>query len=118
MKKIILVLFVIAANMLSAQDQLFKTDNTKLSVKILEVGPTEIKYKIFTNMNGPTYVERRDKVTLIIYENGTHEVISKAPSPPSETEMPTMPAREKDIVYQEPVRSTGYLKGDSALYYK
>jgi hypothetical protein len=63
----------------SAQDQLFKKDNSKVLVKITEINPSEIKYKLFNNLSGPTYVEDKNNVSLIIYENGQHEVISVAP---------------------------------------
>lgn len=58
-----------------AQDQLFKKDNTKLLVKVLEIGTAEIKYKMFDNLNGPSYVLNKNEVSIIIYENGKHEVI-------------------------------------------
>lgn len=60
----------------NAQDQLFKKDNTKLLVRITEISPDEIKYKLFDNLTGPTYVVRKSDVSLLIYENGKHEVIN------------------------------------------
>ena len=62
--------------MLFSQDQLFKRDNTKLEVKILEVNPTEIKYKLFSYQDGPLMIVNKSDVALIIYQNGTHEVMS------------------------------------------
>ena len=48
MKQVIflLVLFITVKGF--AQDELYKKDNTKLEVKILEISPTEIKYKLCT----------------------------------------------------------------------
>ncbi len=66
---------------LFSQDQLFKKDNTKLDVKILEINPTEIKYKLFNDEDGPTITVLKSEVALIIYKNGMHEVITA----PSET---------------------------------
>ncbi len=59
-----------------AQDQLFKKDNNKLEVKILEINPTEIKYKLFNYQDGPIIIISKKEVALIIYQNGVHEVIS------------------------------------------
>ena len=115
MKKLGLAFLIFFVQKLTAQDQLYKTDNTKVLAKILEVGPTEIKYKMYSNLNGPTYVELREHVILIIYENGQHEAISQTTPAQSPTNFPTRP--EKEQPRAEPVRSTGYLKGDSALYY-
>lgn len=70
-----------------AQDQLFKKDNTKLEVKILEINPAEIKYKLFSYLDGPTIIISKRDVALIIYQNGVHEVVN----------MPD-PAQEKQAV--------------------
>ena len=74
----ILCAFFIGGN-LSSQDQLFKKDNTKLEVKILEINPTEIKYKLFNYEDGPIITVLKSEVALIIYKNGMHEVITASP---------------------------------------
>lgn len=77
MKLIALVCFLLCINFLKAQDQLFKVDNSKLEVKIIEITPNEIKYKLFTYQDGPTIIIAKSDVALIIYQNGVHEVITK-----------------------------------------
>lgn len=80
MKKLLLFLaFFGLVSASEAQDQLYKKDNSKLLVKITEVSPEEIKYKLFDNLTGPTYVVSKSEVSLLIYENGQHEVISTGP---------------------------------------
>jgi hypothetical protein len=77
MKKYFLILLAISfSNIFRAQDQLFKRDNTKLIVKITEISSEEIKYKLTSNLNGPVYIVSKAEVSLIIYENGEHEVIN------------------------------------------
>lgn len=71
----ILCALFVGGNLIS-QDQLFKKDNTKLEVKILEINPTEIKYKLFNYEDGPTITVLKSEVALIIYKNGMHEVIT------------------------------------------
>ncbi len=66
-----------------AQDQLFKKDNSKTDVKVLEVTPTEIKYKLFTYQDGPTITVLKSEVALIIYQNGAHETFN-TPAPQSQ----------------------------------
>lgn len=68
---------VLSAELFS-QDQLFKKDNSKEEVKILEVTPDEIKYKLKVNPNGPLYTIYKKDVALIIYENGMHETYPDA----------------------------------------
>ncbi len=71
MKKLILWIFVIVLGLnLSAQDILQKTNKAKLEVKIIEIGPDEIKYKNYNDLEGPVYVIYRRDVTSIQLENG------------------------------------------------
>ncbi len=79
MKKIILLLLIFVSVITKAQDQLFKKDNSKLEVKILEITPTQVKYKLFSNPDGPLYVINKNEVALIIYKNGQHEAFKDAP---------------------------------------
>jgi hypothetical protein len=77
----ILCVLFIGGNLIS-QDQLFKKDNTKLEVKILEINPTEIKYKLFNYEDGPTITVLKSEVALIIYKNGMHEVMTTSTETP------------------------------------
>jgi hypothetical protein len=63
-----------------AQDQLFKKDNSKTEVKILEVTQGAVKYKLFSYQDGPTITVLKSEVALIIYQDGTHETF-QAPAP-------------------------------------
>lgn len=81
MKRFLCVLFILCGLKLISQDQLFKKDNSKQEVKILEVTPDEVKYKLKANPNGPLYIVKKHEVALIIYENGTHETYPDAKSP-------------------------------------
>jgi hypothetical protein len=86
MKNIIAIILVYLTMGGYAQDQLFKKDNSKVDVKILEINTTEIKYKLFTYQDGPLITISKKEVALIIYQNGIHEVINteSVPSPPAE----------------------------------
>lgn len=117
MKKLVNILFLSLAFISAhkAQDQLFKKDNTKILVKITEVGLEEVKYKLFSNLTGPTYVEKKRDIALIIYENGLHEVISgtttPSPDPPPAYEAPN------DVHYHGAPHNS-YSKEDSVNYFK
>ncbi len=62
---------------LKAQDKIHKTDNTIIDVKVSEVSETEIKYKKFSNFNGPTYTINKLDVNMIVYENGEQEIYNQ-----------------------------------------
>lgn len=89
MKKQILLIFICLSSIIKAQDQLFKKDNSKIEVKILEITQDVIKYKLFTYQDGPTITISKKDVALIIYQNGVHEVIAaKTEDTPTTTTQP------------------------------
>ncbi len=82
MKIKILIFTLFCFNIALSQDQLFKKDNAKLEVKILEITPTEVKYKLFSNADGPLYIISKSEVALIIYKNGEHEAFKTSETVP------------------------------------
>lgn len=78
-------LFLCSISSFFAQDQLYKKDNSRHDVKVLEVTTTEIKYKLKSNPDGPLYVINKSEVALIIYANGSHETYADAKSQQQQT---------------------------------
>lgn len=97
---------------LKAQDQLFRKDNTRLQVKIIEIGPEEIKYKLTANPDGPVYSEGRANVILIIFANGQHELITPG-TPPAAAATSTVITTTSIIDVIDPPIS----RADSLKYY-
>jgi hypothetical protein len=52
-------------------DTLIMRDETEIKVKVIEITPTEVKYKYCDNVTGPTYVSYRYDVSYIKYANGS-----------------------------------------------
>lgn len=74
-----LIVFLIFFSSMSsyAQDVITKKDGTDIQAKILEVTPTEIKYKRFDNQTGPTFSSLISDLIMVRYENGTNEVFNQ-----------------------------------------
>lgn len=70
MKKILFFILLICSANVSAQDVIVKKDGSTIISKVLEVNIADIKYKKFSNQNGPTYTIRKSDVMAINYENG------------------------------------------------
>lgn len=75
-------LFVIIISILSgfavkAQDTIVQTDGQKVIAKVLEITPDLIKYKKFDNPDGPIFSIQKSKVYMIVYQNGTQDIITK-----------------------------------------
>ena len=63
----------------AAQDLIFLRDGDIIEAKVMELSPTEIRYKRFDHLEGPTVVIPANNVLSIRYENGTVERINAVP---------------------------------------
>jgi hypothetical protein len=70
---ILLIAFLIPALSVSAQDLLYLKDWSVVKVKVLKIGESEIEYKRYDNLEGPTYTLRIKDVCRIEFENGSFE---------------------------------------------
>jgi len=88
MKKLCLaVLFVCSLFPVYAQDMIILKDGNVIEAKVVEISPTEIRYRRLTNLDGPIIVIPADSVLSIRYENGTTDIINE-----NATATPTAPA--------------------------
>lgn len=70
MKHLLVVTFFLCSISVSAQDVIVKKDGSTILSKVLEVNVADIKYKKFSNQNGPTYSIEKKEIQSINYENG------------------------------------------------
>lgn len=75
MKKTIYLLTVTLLFSIQAfsQDKIYKKNGEIVEAKVIEIGETEIKYKVFTDQDGPIYAVDKDRLTKIIYQSGREE---------------------------------------------
>ncbi|WP_290540630.1 hypothetical protein [Alistipes sp.] len=101
MKRTILLLLaaLCCALTASAQDLIVKTDAAKIEAKVLEITPEAVRYKRFSNPDGPTYVLPVAQILYIQYANGEKEYYTKTvpaipltPATPAASETPATPA--------------------------
>ena len=65
----------------SAQDILYKTDNSKIECKVVEIRPNSIKYSL-TGGGEPLIEVDKSELLLVEYGNGDYEVfVKKEPAP-------------------------------------
>ena len=78
MKKLLLSLMItmFIGFPIKAQDFIVLKTGDEVKSKVLEIGLTEIKYKKYDNLNGPSYTVTKSDVFMVRYENGTKDVIS------------------------------------------
>ena len=69
-KTFFLIAFAAGSFTLNAQDILVRKGGKIENVKVLEVSPTEVKFKKSNNPDGPIFVEKRSDLYSIQYQNG------------------------------------------------
>ena len=81
MKRILALLLPLCATAAQAQDVIVKHDGSTILSKVTEIGTTEVKYKKFSNQNGPTYTILKTDIQAINYENGDKDTFADAQQP-------------------------------------
>src|SRR5215467_9851189 len=56
-----------------SQDKIYRNNGKVVEAKILEIGSDEIRYKEFSNPDGPVYILETDKIKKIVFQNGTSQ---------------------------------------------
>ena len=94
---ILTVLFLAAGICsLAAQDLIVMRDGSMIESRVVEISQTEIRYKRFDHLDGPTIVIPAGNVLSIRYENGRQQTISAAPAwgNPSQQARPQQPRNQ------------------------
>jgi hypothetical protein len=113
MKKIpvIIVTFLLSLSYCFSQDIITKKSGEEIQAKILEVNPTNVKYKRFDYLDGPIFTLLKSDIAMILYQNGVKELFND-----NEQKSPV------SIVSPAPSVARGdlYLQGqkDARRYYK
>ena len=83
----VFILLLVLSCICFAQDTIYKTDGTEIKSKVVEITNDLIKYKKFSNLDGPSYTVSKAEVFMIVYQNGEREVFKKN-EPPVKVEEP------------------------------
>ena len=106
--KMLLSMCLLFAQTLVAQDVIVTTKAERIEAVITEVSPTELRYKKFSNPDGPTFVMYVKDVAAVIYKTGEVQVFEKQKASSPETapkaaaKATPMPAPETTTMAQLP----------------
>lgn len=82
MKQLFAVLvMLLSASMLFAQDVITLRSGETINGKVAEVRTTEIRYYKSDNADGPVYVASKSDVVQIVYANGSKDVFNTQAAP-------------------------------------
>lgn len=121
MKRTVLLLLAAICGVFTAaaQDVIVKTDEAKVEAKVTEITPQELRYKRFSNIEGPTYVLPLTDIWYIQYANGEKEfftqpapaaeTIPATPLTPAKTVIPAIPLTPATPAYESKTYKVGEL---------
>lgn len=112
MKKSTLLLFwalCCGISVAVAQDLIVRTDSTRIEARVTEVSPETVRYKRFSNPDGPTYVLPVAGIDYIRYANGEtdrfRQPAAPAPAPDASVATPA-PAPDAPVAAPTPASAT------------
>lgn len=73
---ITIILFLTMIHSIAAQDIIILRDGNVIEAKVMEIYPSDIRYKRFDNLDGPMIIILKDSVLSIRYENGTLDIFN------------------------------------------
>jgi len=94
-------LFLLACSSVWSQDTLVKRNGERVLVKVLEVNPSDIRYKRFNHLDGPLYIINKSEIAFIAYPDGLHETYEQAAPPPPTIVVNTPPAIVDKRLYRD-----------------
>lgn len=83
MKKFLLFLSVLCASTVaaSAQDMITKKNGEDIKAKVMEVDGTNVRYKLFDEPDGATYVIKKSDILVIRYASGRNDIFNTTQTP-------------------------------------
>lgn len=102
MRNYLTLFLLMFSSILFAQDVIVKKDGSTILSKVYEIGKKEIKYKKFSNLNGPLYNISIKEVFSVNYENGEKDLFDKI--------------EEIEESQYETVETNGFYKKETNMY--
>ena len=114
MKRMLSMLLMLLVSMVvAAQDVIVKKDGSTILSKVVEISDTQVKYKKFSHLEGPTYVFSISELTSINYENGEKENFDSSQATVTQTQTPSVPSYEN--AYGPYVQQSGTMSDTELL---
>lgn len=106
-----------------AQDMIVKKDGSIIQAKVSEIGTSEVKYKKWSNQDGPSYAIAKSEILAINYQNGDKDTFSDAqpittqePSEQNEPKLIERPVASNNLeVISRYIKNIGFKKTPSKI---
>lgn len=108
-----MLLMLLVSMVVAAQDVIVKKDGSTILSKVVEVSDTQVKYKKFSNLEGPTYIVSISELMSINYQNGEKENFGSSQATVTQTQTPSVPNYEN--AYDPYVQQSGTMSDTELL---
>lgn len=108
-----MLLMLLVSMVVAAQDVIVKKDGSTILSKVVEISDTQVKYKKFSHLEGPTYVVSISELTSINYQNGEKENFESSQATVTQTQTPSVPSYEN--AYGPYVQQSGTMSDTELL---
>ena len=108
-----MLLMLLVSMVVAAQDVIVKKDGSTILSKVVEISDTQVKYKKFSNLEGPTYIVSISELTSINYQNGEKENFGSSQTTVIQTQTPSVPSYEN--AYNPYVQQSGTMSDTELL---
>lgn len=76
-KNLLILLISLCAISAKAQDKIYLKSGKNVEAKILEVNVEDVKYKMFSYLDGPTFTVLKTDIQIVIYQNGESQIFEE-----------------------------------------
>lgn len=98
MKKVIFLLLVSFVSY--SQDTIYKLSNEAIAAKILEINDQNIKFKKFSNLDGPLYSELKSEIYYIKYQNCSVDSVTRKNTVVASVNPSSSPSSSSVVIYK------------------
>lgn len=96
-----------------AQDIIIFSNGDEVQAKVTEVSDETVKYKVWSNLDGPSWTKKTSEIFMIRYENGTKQTFSTTRQQP--VQQPVQQSIQQQSAYLPQQPSTVKMKTPSAF---
>lgn len=115
MKQILTFLLLLCSLTAMAQDIIVKKDGSAVQAIVTEILSTDVKYKKFSNPDGPTYTVAIADLLSITYKNGEVEKFNTSESAEEESAQPTVASQQYPSANYDYIPDGRRTKSDAEL---
>lgn len=101
-------------------DKIVKKDNTQIEARVIEIMDNQVKYRRFSNLDGPVYSISKSELAVIVYANGETELfgnqLTNTPDPEKKPPTTTGTQLSTQTSYAIPAKTTSSERSESQSY--